>query len=118
MRPFTGFPSALLLPSALLVASLQRLPCALGAASPACPCVDPWAGVALDAACADGDPANPRAAAGMSANGDDITCVPADYGSSVCSNWDDANAQCLQELKPEWCTNAWCYVNASDCLRP
>ena len=98
--------------SAVLAALLP----AVLAHSPACPCIDPWEGVAVDAACA-ADPANPRAAEGMSATGE-ATCVAADYGGGGCRAWDEGNPQCLNEPKPEWCFNSWCYVNASDCLRP
>ena len=97
-------------------AALAVLPAVALAASVECPCINPWEGVAADAECA--DPANPFAALGLSAVAGDTTCVARDYGADECRAWDVDNAQCQQSPKPEWCSNAWCYVDPSNCRRP
>ncbi len=97
------------------VMALLHLPGALAGASPECPCVNPWEDLPIDVggACAD-DPARSRA---VLVEGESV-CVADDYGADECRAWDSDIPQCQRNSPPEWCSNAWCYVNSSNCLRP
>ena len=103
--------SALLAVHLLLVS----LACASDiAASTRCACIDPWAGKA---------PTSADVAACGNGGGRVVVdghCVPLDYGAGTCKAWDKGlGMECSRRtLAPDSCTNAWCFVNASECERP
>ena len=46
------------------------------------------------------------------------SCLGSDYGSSVCSAWDAAPADCLArtgQIDSETCGQQWCYVDGRQC---
>ena len=100
------------------------------AASPGsddCPCVNPWGGVpsGSDANCRRQLSFNRQHHYGRP-DGEQVVCVPDDYGAGVCAAHDDVsfNAECrdsdgsVVSGAPEWCTARWCFVDAQNCTRP
>lgn len=100
------------------------------AASPGsddCRCVNPWGGVpsGSDANCRRQLSFNRQHHYGRP-DGEQVVCVPDDYGAGVCAAHDDVsfNAECrdsdgsVVSGAPEWCTARWCFVDAQNCTRP
>ena len=94
--------------------------------SPACECVDPWAGAApqgLAGPCRNATLGTQHRGGIMN---DVRLCLPQNYGASYCRPWDEdvvnecvgADGTALDSGPPDWCGSSWCYVNASTCQRP
>lgn len=82
----------------------------LAAGSANCRCVNPWRAGAIGSG---------RCRNFTSPSTGQPVCVPDDYGAARCAAWDadTGPSPCTPDSKEWWC-KAWCYVNATDCLRP
>ena len=94
--------------------------------APDCPCVSPWTTPALghNLTCRELLVNRKR---DWGSDNQTLVCVPPNYGASSCHSWDNAShhPDCLrpdgqqhETGAPEWCTARWCYVDASNCVRP
>ncbi|KAL3907396.1 MAG: hypothetical protein SGPRY_010185, partial [Prymnesium sp.] len=98
------------------LASLPRAHWPAGHAS--CECIDPWA-AEHHKLLNTHQPASPSSSCHVLRGGDQL-CYASSYGARGCSPYDwTATPECARaEVKPDWCSALWCFVDASNCTLP